>query len=487
MVGRMHHPIDHYQSPEITPPTDRRPLAGRHALPIVSAESTRLFWDNAHGEAFSKSHAEAGAHAPDVYFRIVCAIDDRAHRWVEVSNAQSGESYARMELAYAAPGQVYQCTLTPEQVAGAIRDGLALRLEGGESPIWIVAPGGPNTPDSILPSLSQASAPPSLDHFLRLFCTPASFQQWDWTGVCVLDGLQDWAQLGNKDAAQTLEQYLRTFIDPKEGRREDFRGHPCDDAIANPETGGPFAILIAQSPKHPSIHLLTEGFEHFHNKTLDYIGTHRLVTESNYNVAYPMMSLAVHLNRPDYKEKSLAQLRATMHYLTDDDNVWLRYDPENGERTFQNWSRGVAWYFLGMVRSLALLPKSEWPDALIAECNRMAAWVSTYQMENGLWAGFLHEKSVRPDNSGSAGIAAAIALGIRIGLIQSDWQPTAEKAYQGLSNCLTHDGWLQGVSQTNKPEALHMDIQRSDFRVIAPWGMGLYAQLAAALQTTESA
>jgi hypothetical protein len=58
----------------------------------------------------------------------------------------------------------------------------------------------------------------------------------------------------------------------------------------------------------------------------------------------------------------------------------------------------------------------------------------------------------------------------------------AERAFRTLTTgFLDPDGRLLGASQSNKKEAHQIDLQRSTTRVIAPWGMGLFAQVAAAL------
>jgi hypothetical protein len=51
-----------------------------------------------------------------------------------------------------------------------------------------------------------------------------------------------------------------------------------------------------------------------------------------------------------------------------------------------------------------------------------------------------------------------------------------------LKGSLTADGFLAGVSPSNKGGAA---IQRSDYRVIYQMGMGLMAQLLAALESTS--
>ena len=116
----------------------------------------------------------------------------------------------------------------------------------------------------------------------------------------------------------------------------------------------------------------------------------------------------------------------------------------------------------------------------------MAEWVARHQGPDGLWPCFLKEETVRPDTSGCAGIAAAIAIAIEKGMLGTEHLPPAQRARAGLMSHLTPDGWLRGVSQSNKRESHAMDIQRSQFRVIAPWGMGMLAQLMAALKNIEA-
>lgn len=337
----MHLPICRLESPDIPLPADRRPMAGRHAVPITSGSKTHLFWPSSDSRELSKHQATDARQDPvDICLTLTCAIDDREFRELEILNPESGECYATITLPFAAPGQIYRCQLTSNQYKKALQDGVALRLKSGDSPFWIVAPGGINTPDSILPNLSHVEGSASLERFLSVFCTPASFQQWDWTGICVLDGLQDWAKLGNPKAIETLEQYLETFMSPTTGQRENFRSQPNDDQSAGPESGGPYAILATQCPTHPRLSLATEGFQANVNPFFQCVASSHLVTESNYNVAYPMMSLAVFTDQIEWRERSIHQLDQTQKYLASDQTIWLRYNPTTEKHHFKNWSRG---------------------------------------------------------------------------------------------------------------------------------------------------
>ncbi|MBD2847824.1 glycoside hydrolase family 88 protein [Paenibacillus sp. IB182496] len=174
--------------------------------------------------------------------------------------------------------------------------------------------------------------------------------------------------------------------------------------------------------------------------------------------------------------------------IDDAGHLHLRY-MRDGRRTFQHWARAYAWYMLGLTRALTeleQLPEELRPDDrtmadLRAECVRIAAVAMRHQRGDGLWSCFVDDHTVAPDTSGSAGIAAALAAGARAGLLPVDCGAlaSAERAFGALLEHLTPDGLLTGVSQSNRGgEAL----QRGDYRVISQMGMGLLAQLYAALR-----
>jgi rhamnogalacturonyl hydrolase YesR len=97
----------------------------------------------------------------------------------------------------------------------------------------------------------------------------------------------------------------------------------------------------------------------------------------------------------------------------------------------------------------------------------------------GLWNCFIDDPNGLPDTSGSAGIAAALALSARAGWIDSSTAiPPAERAWQGLLPHIAADGRLGGVAQSNRSGE---ELQRSDYRILSAMGAGLAAQLHAAL------
>ena len=94
----------------------------------------------------------------------------------------------------------------------------------------------------------------------------------------------------------------------------------------------------------------------------------------------------------------------------------------------------------------------------------------------------MDEREVRPDSSGSAGIAAALALGAKYGMLPAEARLSAQSTLNALLDHLTDDGFLTGVAQSNRDGER---LQRDDYRVIFQMGMGLMGQLMAALESFD--
>ncbi len=174
---------------------------------------------------------------------------------------------------------------------------------------------------------------------------------------------------------------------------------------------------------------------------------------------------------------SAGVLRVRRESLRRPDGIWLRHHTDDS-RTFRSWARGVAWYLLGLTRSLKHLEDLADTTDLKTELLVAAEWARRWQHPDGLWSNFLDDDTTTFDTSGSAGIAAAFARAAAAGLLPGDFRDSAERCWQGLLPHLTPDGFLDGAAQSNRGgEAL----QRASYRVLSPMGMGLMGQLAAAL------
>ncbi len=104
----------------------------------------------------------------------------------------------------------------------------------------------------------------------------------------------------------------------------------------------------------------------------------------------------------------------------------------------------------GLARTLAVAQDRPDTRDLLAAYGRFARWIIPLQRPDGLWSVFVDEPSLTPDTAGSAGIAAALAIGARHGWVDAGARAAAARTLTSLQQHLTPDGFLGGVSQSNK-------------------------------------
>ena len=136
-------------------------------------------------------------------------------------------------------------------------------------------------------------------------------------------------------------------------------------------------------------------------------------------IAYPLAVVGAARGRGDLLNGAVRQLLAQRGHLDTSDGLYLRWY-DDGRRTFRHWARGVTWYVLGMVRTLRVLDGCghPLPSELLDDLPRLADWLMGLQRDDGLWTCFVDEPGTGPETSGSAGIAAALALAAGQGLGQ---------------------------------------------------------------------
>jgi rhamnogalacturonyl hydrolase YesR len=144
----------------------------------------------------------------------------------------------------------------------------------------------------------------------------------------------------------------------------------------------------------------------------------------------------------------------------------------DGNPIYYNWARGVAWYLLGLVKSLQLIPQ-EHPQfsVLHKEFIRAVNVIIEYRDKNGMFYAFLGDKETLPDTSGTAGILAALAFGIKNKLLPNEhYEKILKSSFNYLiNNYLTPDGYMRGSTQINNGGEI---LQRSGYRTISPYTLG---------------
>jgi unsaturated rhamnogalacturonyl hydrolase len=171
--------------------------------------------------------------------------------------------------------------------------------------------------------------------------------------------------------------------------------------------------------------------------------------------------------------------------LSSDEGPFLAHSWESAHRLTRGyaWGRGNAWALLGMVDALELLP-SDAPSrpALVAEFELLAAALLEAQAENGLWRTVLHDREAYFESSCTAMFGAAFTKARRLGLLPSDYDEPAERAWQAARTYIDDEGRLFGVSAWTHAAINH--VEDPTYYVTLPtevnwWGQGAALRAAA--------
>jgi len=418
--------------------------------------------------------------APDVAptrLRVTVGLDIRDEKLIEAYLPKSGRIVGTFDIRYGCIFQPFEIPVTAADVAALRREGLALRLEKG-APARIFA-AGEGMPAEFQPHLLVSVGADRLTEYFARMGTLACVQAFSWQEGCVLDGLLDLSALpahaALRDAAR---QHLAQFIVGGKLVYENHVSNVSDGRIYGIEGTLPFAGLAQLEPASPLLEVPLQFWAAHHDAEGVILDGGETSSEGSYTVGYPLALIGRARGDEALQRLALTQLRVRHARLFDGQTFWRTRQAADGKLGNRNWARGIAWQLLGTVRTLRALKHRTDLAEDIASFRALAAWIQKSQRPDGLWSCFVDEPQTPPDTAGSAGIAAALAIGAQQGWLDSGARAAAVRCRHGLVNHLTPDGFLGGVAQANKGGE---KLQRGDYRVIYQMGMGLMAQLIAAL------
>ena len=410
------------------------------------------------------------------HFRIAVGLDERDEKMVEVFLPASGRVLGTMDLRFVTQFQIYELPLRPADVTAIRSEGLALRLTKGSD--LEIFTGGDSMPAALLPHLLVPGTAGVMDEYFARMDSLACVQQFGWMEGCVLDGLLDLSTLpAHAHLRKTAQQHLSLFF--KDGRLvyENQVSAPSDDKLYGIEGGTPFGALARVEPQSALPDLAINFWKSCKRPNGSIQDGRQMTSEGAHTIGYALAEIARARQSEALMDEALYQVRIRQARFFDGQEFWRVYH-DDGHRTNRNWARGIAWQILGLARTLRVAKDRSDIADLIITLQRFAAWIITFQRAGGLWSEFVDEPTLTPDTAGSAGIAAALAIGAQQGWLDAKATAAARKTLAGLQAHLTLDGFLCGVSQSNKGGE---GLQRSDYRCIYQMGMGLMAQLIAAL------
>ncbi len=421
-------------------------------------------------------------------FRVSAAIDVREQKLVEVFLPVTNRKLGVLDIRYSPVFQPFELALTVEDVEGVFEEGIALRQIKGENPLWLFQAGNEKgiSNEGLMPHLLfDTGKKRPLDSFYTNFSSLNVVQSFGWMEGCVLDGLLDLnKRFPAKKYKDHIDRHLQLFFDVQKNLiYEGPYSRPHVNKFYGIEALLPFGAIAQLHRENP---LLTEVARYCTSKveTNGLIHDKHVTTEGCYTIAYPLAAIAVALKQKGLVRLAIDQLLLRKGLLVKDNNIYQKMD-ENKQLSYANWARGVSWYLLGMVRTLSIAEENkaffadfeEDIELVKTEFIRAANWALGFQDSSGLWFCFLDKPATGIDTSGSAGIAAALAIGSTRGYLPSSVRVTSQRCLSALLEHLTPDGFLSGAAQANKGG---IELQENGYRVISQYASGLMAQLAAA-------
>jgi rhamnogalacturonyl hydrolase YesR len=413
-----------------------------------------------------------------VYLRITSTTDVREIVVLEVKTAISGKKIADWDIRFAALMQPFDLEIPKEYLEDIFEEGITLTMAKGTKPFWFFSENktSKNAPNAYLPHLLIHPEKRQNDAWKERLFSLASLQTFGWQQGIIWDGLFELSEQSTR-AKSVLEEQLSMYFAQNSLTYCNLNNVKTVGIIHTVESILPFAILAQIKPSHPLLKTAIEFCEAHANTEgviADGTGNNRMIkTEECYTVSYPLAVLAKIFNRPDLALLAIKTLQARVDVLEKENSVYQR-GTEQGELFFENWGRGVAWYLLGLAKTLAHLPKSQAKESLKITFQKAADKVIAFQQENGLWYCFFHQPETGFETSGTAGIAAALNYGYKQGLLDEKVRNAIIKAQIALLSYITPDGFLTGTAQVNKGgDAL----QQNGFRVISPYTLGFFAHL----------
>ncbi len=475
-VPAHHLPATSATAPEIPVPENLRAPFGWHTIAIPPAGGS--------GETILKWPDTTLPAAASPALRLTVGLECREKTRLSLSLPGSAEPLGELDVSYASVLLIVELPLTRPDAEKVISQGLRITRTEGTAPFFLFSPTSQKTPVILRPHILAASDTDRWDEFMKRMAGLETIQPFGWMEGCTLVGTQDLAEAFPQKGYDTaLENRLDLFLTAKDLNYEDTRSRPIKNRFHTIEGTLPVAAITQTRPDHPSVDIALDFWNRHRAKGPFGKGLVMDATtcsaEGSYTIAFPMMRIANQRGDKQLAEEALEQIRLRVKLLKDPDgNIYLRN--VNGNWKMKNWARGITWYYLGLIRTIAEAPEGMDTADLRAEAETVMDFVISHQLPDGLWRNFFDDPDQKIDTSGSAGIAAALALGAKHGILPEKAETAARKTLAGLEQHLTPDGLLTMGTPSNRGNAA-----MGNRRTIFPVGMGLAAQLIAALEVRE--
>ncbi len=473
-AGSAHHlPATSATAPEIAVPENRRAPFGWQTIAIPPAGGP--------GETILKWTGTPSPDASSPALRLTVGMECREKTRLSLSLPGSTKTLGELDVSFASVLLVVELPLSRGDAEQILAKGLRITRTEGTAPFFLFSPTSEKTPVILRPHILAASGTSPWEEFMKRMAGLETIQPFGWMEGCALVGTQDLAgAFPEKGYGTALENRLDLFLTAKHLDYEDTHSRPIRNGFHTIEGTLPVAAIARTRPDHPSLETALDFWNRHRAKGPFGKGVIMDATtcsaEGSYTIAFPMMRVANQRGDRQLADGALEQIRLRVNLLKDPEgNIYLRN--VNGNWKMKNWARGITWYYLGLIRTVAEAPEGLDTADLRAEAVTVMDFVISHQLPDGLWRNFFDDPDQKIDTSGSAGIAAALALGAKHGILPEKAETAARKTLAGLKPYLTPDGLLTMGTPSNRGNAA-----MGNRREIFPVGMGLAAQLVSALE-----
>ncbi|PWM28505.1 MAG: hypothetical protein DBX55_09225 [Verrucomicrobia bacterium] len=366
--------------------------------------------------------------------------------------------------------------------------GDAQKLRRGE-PVCLFSESVASTLDALAPHMllySEDFNPRSA--FYENLCSLNSILPFGWMSGCQTEGLRELAQSGDARAARALRAHLDFFLDDEKGVVfNDPDARPCENGrFHSIEDFLPFVAICKLRPEHKSIGMFLDWALPRIERAAKVSADKRfLSTEGCYTYAYPLMQIASMRSDKNLAQTAIDEIRARISRLVDSEGgISQRANPGKNPR-MRNWSRGAAWFVLGLVQTLRVLGDSQLKNANLDGVSQIRKslsdslkYLAQFQCPNGSWYCFADDPKTGSEATGTTGIAAAFALAAESGFADSSYAARAKKAFDWFMSPenVEPDGLAKNATQSNR---IGDAFQRSGYRVIMQISSGFAAQIMA--------
>ena len=418
-----------------------------------------------------------------VNLRIAVALECREKAQLSFSLAESGGALGVLDVSFASVLQIAELPLTRPQAEQALAQGIRVTQTVGKNQFRIFSPTDEKVPAVLRPHFCVAKDSDRWAEFLLRMESLDTIQPFGWMEGCMLLGVHDLATIyPERNFQEALAERIELFTPGGDLIYENTNSGPMKNSLHTIEGTLPFAVISQVKKSHPSVQVALDFWEKhlqksgFAKGSIQNSGT--CSAEGAYTIAYPMMVIANQRGDKEMAQLALDQIRIRTKLLKDEEgNIFLRN--VDGNHVMKNWARGVAWYYLGLMRTIIEAPEGMDTTDIRADAIATMEHVLKFQQPDGLWRNFFDDPEQKIDTSGSVGIAAALALGAKNGILPPEAEQAARKTLNALAPHLTPDGLLAMGTPSNRGSAA-----QGNRREIFPVGMGLTAQLIAALGGT---